>query len=166
MFRRYFGMIAVAGLLSLGFVGFSEMLNAQSAAVALSGRISPDDAFPYVLHGVPSARTLYTTPGAISGTPVYSNGGAQLTAWTHTMGDTEVNFFIQPAGTLATGTLTTAANPGDGQRECFLSTQTQTAITWTANTGQSLANAPTAGVAMTPQCMTYQKSAATWYRSP
>ena len=94
------------------------------------------------------------------------DGGAVSTAFTFTFGNTQTNYIIRPAGTLATGTLTAAPNPADGQRECFLSTQTQTALTWNANTGQSISGAPTAGVANTAVCMVYEAAAATWYRSP
>ena len=138
----------------------------QQISVPLVTNVGTADLFQDVVGGYPQSPTYYATAAQIAGVPGYVNGGAALTAWTYTFGNSVTNYFIQPAGTLATGTLTTAPNPGDGQRECFLSTQTQTAITWTANTGQSLSNAPTAGVANTPQCMTFSRATATWYRSP
>ena len=139
---------------------------AQTYLPPIAPVIGTSDLFVDVVNGVATAPTQYASAAQIAGVPGYVNGGAVVTAWTYTMTNSQTSYFIQPAGTLATGTLTTAANPSDGQRECFLSTQTQTAITWTANTGQTLNNAPTAGVAMTPQCMTYSKATATWYRSP
>ena len=158
---RLFGIIATLAVAFGIPLAFS-----QAPLVPQVPNVGTADLFQDVVNGTPTAQGFYATAAAINGVPGYVNGGAVLTAWTFTFGNTQTSYFIQPAGTLATGTLTTAPNPGDGQRECFLSTQTQTAITWTANTGQTLANAPTAGVAMTPQCMTYSRATATWYRSP
>lgn len=57
---------------------------------------------------------------------------------------------LNPAGTLATGTVLLPLNPADGQRMRVSSTQTQTAITFTANTGDSIVGSITALVANTP----------------
>jgi hypothetical protein len=53
---------------------------------------------------------------------------------------------LTPAGTLATGTLTLPLNPPDGAKFVLQSTQTQTAITINANTGDSLV-VPAGGLA-------------------
>lgn len=153
---------AAALLVAAGGVAIAQ-LNVNPATVLSVGTA---DLFQDIVAGAPSPSSRYASAAQIAGVPGYVNGGAVVTAWAFTFGNAQTDYFIQPTGTLATGVLTTAPNPGDGQRECFLSTQTQTAITWTANTGQSLANAPTAGVAMTPQCMTYSAATLTWYRSP
>lgn len=154
-------------LLAIGtaFALLAGLAFAQSISVPMLQNVGPTDLFQDVVGGQPQAQSKYVTAAQIAGVPGYVNGGAVLTAFTFTYGNSQEYYFIQPAGTLATGTLTTAPNPGDGQRECFFSTQTQTAITWTANTGQSLANAPTAGVANSGQCMTYSAATSTWYRS-
>lgn len=57
---------------------------------------------------------------------------------------------LRPAGTLATGTVLMPLNPSDGARLRVVSSQTQTAITFTANTGDAIAGAITALVANTP----------------
>jgi hypothetical protein len=57
---------------------------------------------------------------------------------------------LNPAGTLATGTVLLPLNPLDGQTLRVVSTQTQTAITFTANTGDSIVGSITALVANTP----------------
>ena len=138
---------------------------AQTITVPQVVSVGTKDLFNTVVGGVPTAGNKYATAAQINGVVGYSDGTAATTGWTHTYGNAETNFFIYPSGTLANGTITAAPNPGDGQRECFLSTQTQTSVTWTANTGQTLVNAPTAGTAMTPECMVYVASKATWYRS-
>jgi hypothetical protein len=56
---------------------------------------------------------------------------------------------LNPAGTLATGTVTLPLNPPDGALVEISSTQTQTAITVNANTGDAIVGAVTALVANT-----------------
>jgi hypothetical protein len=153
-------LLAAGAAFLLGGIAIAQVV------VPTVANVGTTDLFADVVNGVPSANTRFATAAAIAGVPGYVNGLAVLTAWTFTFGNTQTTYFIQPAGTLATGTLTTAPNPADGQRECFLSTQTQTALTWSANTGQTMVNAPTAGVAMTPICMTFSLATASWYRSP
>lgn len=157
---HHLGLAVLAALIFTAGAVIAQVTLPNVVSVGTTDRIE------VVVGGVPTTQSKFASASQINGVVGYSNGGAVSTAWTKTMGDSETNFFIQPAGTLATGTLTTSANPGDGQRNCFLSTQTQTAITWTANAGQALSNAPTAGVAMVPQCMQYSAATATWYRSP
>jgi hypothetical protein len=72
---------------------------------------------------------------------------------------------LEPAGTLGTGTITMAANPVDGQNACFFSTQTQSALTLAANTGQTINNAITAMTANTRYCYIYSLSNTTWDRT-
>ena len=80
---------------------------------------------------------------------------------------------INPAGTLATGTVTFPLNPVDGQELTIVSTQTQTAITLTAGTLDTIANAVTALTALTPVKYVYSlggaigtagTNARTWFR--
>ena len=70
---------------------------------------------------------------------------------------------MNPAGTLATGTITMPAAPADGMTISFSSTQTITALTVAGNTGQSIVGNPTtlnAGGAVT---LVYRLSNTTWY---
>lgn len=71
---------------------------------------------------------------------------------------------LNPAGTLATGTVTLPLNPLDGQKFAIISTQTQTALTITANTGDTVANTATALVALTPIVWRYHLATRTWRR--
>jgi len=72
---------------------------------------------------------------------------------------------LNPAGTLATGAVTLPLNPADGQCFGIISTQTQTAITITANTGDTIANTVTALVALTPVWWRYHLATRTWRRT-
>ena len=58
-----------------------------------------------------------------------------------------------------------APNPGDGQMACLFSTQTQTALTLSANTGQTINNAITAMTALTSYCYVYSATNAAWDRA-
>lgn len=127
--------------------------------------VNPTDLVPVIVKGVATVQSQFANPTQIAGAPGYQNLGVITTGNTYTFGHAVVNMFAQPSGTLAAVTLTTEASPSDGQRECFLSTQTTTSLTWNANTGQSINGAPTAGVANAGACMTYVASSATWYRS-
>jgi hypothetical protein len=124
------------------------------------------DAVPVIQGGVGTTPAKYATPAQISGVWQYTNLGVATTGNTYAFAHNQVNMIMQPSGTLAAVTLTTDSNPSDGQRECFLSTQTTTSLTWNAASGQTMNNAPTAGVAMTPICMQYVLANATWYRAP
>lgn len=145
-----------------GFIGGAY---AQVTANAVP-TVHQGDLVPVVPNGQPSAQGQYANPAQISGAPGYVNLGVATTGNSYTFAKAQTNMFMQPAATLAAVTLVTEPNPSDGQRECFLSTQTTTALTWTANTGQTMGSTITAGVANTPLCIEYQLSAATWYRAP
>jgi len=70
---------------------------------------------------------------------------------------------IQPAGTLATGTVTMPAAPADGMTIAVVSTQQVTAITVSANTGQSIVGTPSQLVPNQPLSWVYRLANTTWY---
>lgn len=123
--------------------------------------IQTSDLFADVVGGVPNAQTQFASAAAIAGVPGYVKT-IPLTAFSLTFGNTQSWLLLKPAGTLATGTITTAPNPSDGQRECMRSTQTQTALTLTANTGQTINSGITAMTANTTYCYTFSKSDGAW----
>jgi len=91
-----------------------------------------------------------------------------LTGFTITIADGVSTLILDPAGTLATGTITLPATPLDGQEVRVTSSQTITALTVSPNAGQSVANAPTTlAVSLTgPQGyeFIYHAANTTWYR--
>lgn len=151
--------------LALG-VAFNLLIAVAAFAqtVPILPTVGTTDLVGIVPGGAPTAQRYFVYPGQIAGAPAYQNLGAITTGNTYVFGNYTTNMIAQPSGTLAAVTLTAAANPSDGQVQCFTSTQTTTSLTWNANTGQSISGAPTAGVASTQACMIYVKSAATWYR--
>lgn len=75
---------------------------------------------------------------------------------------------LDPAAGLAAGTITMPSAPVDGQIVRITSTQNITALTVSANTGQSIKNAPTALTVSTTgsyaYAFIYRSSNTTWYR--
>lgn len=72
---------------------------------------------------------------------------------------------IEPAGTLATGTVTMPASPSDGMTVRFSSSQIITALTVSANTGQSIVSAVTTLAAGGGAAYLYRLANTTWYRT-
>ena len=71
---------------------------------------------------------------------------------------------INPAGVLATGTITMPKTPYDGQPIEVSTTQTITGLTVSANAGQTIKNAPTTLVAGSGFAYYYNAAALTWFR--
>lgn len=74
------------------------------------------------------------------------------------------SLILDPAGTLATGTIVLPAAPTDGQLVNVSSSQIITALTVSPNSGQSIKNAPTTLTAGGGFKYLYMVSNATWYR--
>ncbi len=147
-------LLALAGGIAIAQVTVPKVLS-----------VGPTDLFQVVVKGSPGPGNSYATAAQVSGVFGYKNGGAASTGFAYTFTAGQRYYFIQPADTLDAGALTTEANPGNGQVECLFSTQIVTALTWTANTGQTLDTAvPSAGAANALQCIQYNTSAAKWYR--
>jgi hypothetical protein len=85
------------------------------------------------------------------------------TAFTYTFASGTQTLVINPAGTLATGTITMPVAPADGMSITIESTQTITAITVQGNTGQSIVGAPTQILPNQPVSFIYRVTNTTWY---
>jgi len=85
------------------------------------------------------------------------------TGFTYTFAAGTTVLVINPAGTLATGTITMPASPVDGMTISFSSTQTVAALTVNGNTGQSIVGAPTSLFAGAAATFVYRLSNTTWY---
>lgn len=168
LFKSPLNVLRVVALSLLACFGaFCGLAIAQTIIIPQVGNVGTGDLFQDVVNGIPQAPGYYSTAAQIAGVPGYNNLGVITTGNTYTFGNATTNMIAQPSGTLAAVTLTASANPGDGQTNCFLSTQTTTSLTWNANSTvvtQSISGAPTAGVANTKYCMLWNKANATWYR--
>lgn len=154
-------------LLSLSLVlglSFGAPL-ALAQSVYVLPNTTQTDLVPDISRGVPSAQSQYVNIGTIGGVPSYVYN-IPVTAFSLTFANSQVWFILNPAGTLATGTFTFAPNPSDGQRECVADSQIQTAVTFTANTGQTVVGAPTAEASANwAACFVYVSPIATWFKA-
>lgn len=91
-----------------------------------------------------------------------------VTGFSITIANNVSTLILNPAGTLATGTITMPAAPFDGQEVRINSTATITALTVSPNAGQTVKNAPTTLTINTsgPQgyCFIYHLASTTWFR--
>ena len=88
---------------------------------------------------------------------------ASTTGFSYTFAAGTTVLVMNPAGTLATGTITMPASPADGMTITFSSTQTITALTVNANTGQSIVSAPTTLLAGQAATYVYRLTGTSWY---
>jgi len=72
---------------------------------------------------------------------------------------------MNPATTLATGTITMPASPSDGMTISFSSSQIITLLTVSANTGQSIVSAVTSLALGGGAVYIYRLANTTWYRT-
>jgi hypothetical protein len=89
---------------------------------------------------------------------------APTTGFTITIGNNIPGLLLNPAGTLATGTITMPATPIDGQIVRVSTSQTVSTLTVSANSGQSILGAPTTITSSSPFSYQYNLSGTTWYR--
>ncbi|HJW41371.1 MAG TPA: hypothetical protein VJ476_09120 [Rhizomicrobium sp.] len=82
-----------------------------------------------------------------------------------TAGSAVGRLILDPAGTLASGSITMPAAPKDGQILRLASSQTITALTLTPNTGQSIVGTLSSLTANGFAEYTYRGANTTWYRS-
>jgi len=115
-----------------------------------------------------------TNPDGSGGNPIISVGATwydtgysyqtPTTGFSITLGNTTTHTILDPAGTLASGTIVMAASPSDGLIATVSSTQTITALTVSPNTGQTVQNAPTTLTAGSGFSYIYRSANNTWYR--
>ena len=137
---------------------------AQTVVLPQSGKVDVDDLFQVIKHGMPTAQSKYATAAQVNGVSGYVET-VPATAFSLSFGAGQTNYLIKPTGTLANGTFTLAANPGNGQLNCMRSTQTQSAVTIAAGaTTQTIASAAalSALTAATTYCLIYNAPTSTW----
>jgi hypothetical protein len=85
------------------------------------------------------------------------------TAFSYTFAAGTTVLVMNPAGTLATGTITMPAAPADGMTITFSSTKQITALTLSGNTGQTVVSAATLLPANQATTYIYRLSNTSWY---
>lgn len=86
-----------------------------------------------------------------------------ITGFAITVGNNISTLLLNPAGTLATGTITMPATPVDGQIVRLATTQTVTALTLNANAGQTISGNVATLTAAAPATYMYNLSGTKWY---
>ena len=88
------------------------------------------------------------------------------TGFSYTFASGITTLIAQPAGTLATGTITMPGTPADGMVVTFMSTQEVTALTINGNTGQSIGGTQTTQLpANSAMSFVYRQANTTWYNN-
>lgn len=164
MKRLLLATVGFAGLMGLAALSNAAQFTVPTTQAVGVQHMNQGDLVPFAAGGNGSVPTPFADAGLVGGM-LHEQDVVPLTAFTITPNNNTTLLFLNPAGTLATGTITFPANPGSAQAFCWMSTQTQTGVTMTANTGQSVVGtAVTAGVAGTEYCWRYISATSTWYR--
>jgi hypothetical protein len=171
--KKYLGLLAalaVGGSIVAAAQTLPGAAGVPGISVPMRGPIAQNDLIQVIPNGQPNAQSVYSYSGAIASADLYSYQ-VPLTGFSITPANGTGYLLLNPAGTLSTGTLTMQAAPSDGQRFSVFTSQTQTAITIAANTGQTLDAGviglaqPTALTAKTTYTWRYIGSLATWVRT-
>lgn len=152
---------AALGLLALGGIVVAQTVTVPT----VTNTHQATDLIQIVPNGAPQAGNVYATPGQITNVYGYYKS-IPTSVLAYTFGPNVTFAAFAPAGTLATASITLAANPSDGARNCFFTTQILSSTTVNANSGQSINNAVSAAsvAANTSVCYLYSASNATWDR--
>jgi hypothetical protein len=162
---RNMSKIALAALLcGVGGYYSADAYAQYQNYVAVVPTVGTTDLFNDVVGGVGTVPSKYATAAQIAGVPGYIKL-VPSTGFTQAFGNSTMNLILNPAGTLATGTVTLSALPSDGQVNCVFSSQIITALTVSVVTGQTINNAVTALGAAGKACYTYSQSTGAWDRS-
>jgi hypothetical protein len=150
---------------SAALLGGSLYAWAQFTTPPKVSSIGPNDLVQIIPGGNPAPGNVYAPAQWLGGTILYQYS-VPLTGFSIQVNPGVKRLLLNPAGTLATGTVLMPVLPiSDGQEFCIESTQTQTALTVTAATGTTLTGtAVTALVANTAVCWVYLSPLATWLR--
>jgi hypothetical protein len=144
-------------------LAFAGLAYAQSVPVPQVPIINPTDLIQVVPLGQPSAQSKYATPAQITSQLGYAKY-SPLTAFSYTFANSQSDIVLTHSTTIAQGTITFAAAPSDGARECVFAQNTVTTLNLAANTGQTLNNAVTTIAAAARVCYLYSISNLTWDR--
>lgn len=157
--------LGILGALFAASIGAGVAL-AQIVTPPLSQVVTVDptaDLFLDVVNGQPTTASRYASAAQINAAPGVQYS-VPVTGFSIQVLDATTYVFIKPAGTLANGTFLFPVNASDGQHLCFFDTATQSAVTMTAGTGDTLSGTSiTALTAATQYCWRYVKPTRTWY---
>jgi hypothetical protein len=148
----------------VGLLAFAGVAISQSVSVPQVSLLNATDLFQVIPFGRPTSGNVYATPSLITSQYGYQKYGSGATGL-YTFAANQGYIVLHNGTTIAALSIVLAAAPSDGARECIFSSDTVTAITISANTGQSINNAATALTANVGVCYIYSLSNLTWDRS-
>jgi hypothetical protein len=158
-----------AALAALGLLGGGYAIS-QVITVPQVQSLGQTDLVQVIPAGAPVSGNVYAPAGALRGLEQYSYQ-VPLTAFSITPPNFTSFLYLNPAGTLASGTVILPATPGDGGMFCLESSQIVTSGTVSANTGQTLAAyglgalTATSLAANTRFCWMFIRPQAVWVRT-
>lgn len=160
-------LFGAVGLIGASFIGYALAQTYPPAQVP--GVNGVKDVVQVIPGGVQGTVPSVYAPAGLAG-QTYNYGYTVPTTGFQIIEGNQVTFrYLNPAATLATGSLVLPTSPGDGQRYCLEDSVTQTAFTISAPTGSSLATfggaALTALTANTQYCWFYIASQTAWVRT-
>ena len=148
---------------ALAGVAFAGLAYAQAIVTGTVTIVNPTDLIQVVPLGQPSAQSQYLYPAQITSQSGYKKY-SPLTAFSYTFSNSQSDIVLTHSTTIAQGTITFAAAPSDGARECIYAQNTVTTLNLAANTGETLNNAVTTIAAAARVCYIYSLSNTTWDR--
>lgn len=164
--KRFATILGLAAAVALGAVAYAQVILPTVPTVSPSG-----DYIQVIPNGQPTAQSRYAPIGEITSTTIYTRtsvaSGAAFSAsgYNNYFTTYQADLLLDPATTMPWVYFTFSTAPSDGQRQCFFSTGTGTAVVFGETTGQTVANKITALTANTRYCYIWSRANATWYRS-
>lgn len=151
---------------AVGLMGFAAVAFAQNIPPAAQVQsIGQNDLIAIIPNGQPSAQTKYAKPAQINAQMGYQVA-SPATGFTYTFGNSDSLIVLTPSATLASGTVTLAAAPSDGDQNCLYSkSAVTTLVVAKGDSAQTLNDAVTTIAALAKVCYLYQLSTNTWNRS-
>ena len=138
------------------------MANVKISGMTVGATLTGTEAFESVQSGA-TVQLSATQIKAYTDRSTYTHN-VPVTGFSITIGAAIQYLILEPVANLATGTIIMPASPTDGYSVGISCTKNVNALTLTPNTGQTIANIPTALAAGVGITFLYRAANATWYR--
>jgi hypothetical protein len=150
----------------LGLLAFVGIAISQTISVPQVSILNPTDLFQVIPLGQPTASNVYATPSLITAQNGYQKASPATFAGNgYTFAANQTYLVLTNASVIANMSVTLAAAPSDGAKECVFSQNGVTAFQIIVASGQTIHNAVTTLAAATGVCYVYSASNLTWDRS-
>lgn len=166
------GYNAVSGGANSVVLGYASSDSGNNSSVVLGYNISAPTSTPNYLNlagcmigTTAGASNLYVaTQGGVARQGIFPNNSPS-TGFTATIPASTSTYFLNPTGTLATGTVIMPAAPVNGQEIEIVSSKIVTSLTLSPNSGQTIVSAATTLAAGVMIKYTYFSATSAWYRN-